>query len=163
VSGIRAVYGGTFDPVTNGHLDMIRRGAALLGGLRVCVSRRGRETLFSADERVDLLRRATAGIPGVEVEPFEGLLAEHARRRGARLLLRAIRGPGDYEYEMQMTFANRGLAPGIETVFLVPSVETGLISSTLVREVHGLGGDVSAWVPEVVVAALAAKRTPRGD
>lgn len=158
MSDVKAVYGGTFDPVTNGHLDMIRRGAALFGALVVCVSRRGRQTLFDVDERVHLMRQAVRGIAGVSVEPFEGLLVEHARMRGARVLLRAIRGPGDYEHEMQMAFANRGMAPSLETVFLVPSVETGQISSTLVREVNALGGDVSAWVPSVVREALHAKR-----
>ncbi|MHC5011330.1 MAG: pantetheine-phosphate adenylyltransferase [Planctomycetota bacterium] len=99
--------------------------------------------------------------PGVEVAAFDGLVVDHARRAGARVLLRSIRGPRDYEYELQMAFANRSMVPELETVFLAPSAATGLISSTLVREVAAMGGDVSAWVPPAVAEALAAKHPRR--
>lgn len=149
------VFGGTFDPVTYGHLDLIERGRRLVDRLVVCVARGGKAALLEASTRVTLIRDLVADMDGVEVEPFEGLLVEQARSRGAGVLLRGIRGPADLAYEMQMAFANRDLAPEIETVLLPTSAARSLISSSLVREVASLGGDVSAWVPPSVAEALA--------
>jgi pantetheine-phosphate adenylyltransferase len=162
VSARVAVFGGTFDPVTHGHLDLVRRGAALFDRLVVCVSARGRDTLFTLEERLALLRPLVADLPGVQVRPFEGLLVDAARRLGASALLRGIRGATDLEVELQMAQANRDLAPDLETVFLAPSAATSRVSSTLVRQVGLLGGDVDAWVAPAVAAAIAAKRAARG-
>ena len=156
-----AVFGGTFDPVTHGHLDIMVRGIRLFDQVRVCVAKEGRQTLFTPEERVDLVRAALAAAEapeGITVELFEGLMVEHARACGAQVLLRGVRDVSDLEYELQMAFANRGLAPDLETVLLPPSPGMILVSSSLVREVARLGGDVTAWVPDPVVAALEARR-----
>ena len=157
MSDVLALYPGTFDPVTFGHVDLIRRGAALFGRLEVCVSRAGKRTHFPLEKRLDLLRSAVRGIENVTVEPFEGLLVEYASARGARALIRGVRGVRDLEYEREMAFANRKLAPEIETIFLAPAPDVALVSSTLVREVASLGGDVSAWVPPEAAQALQAR------
>jgi pantetheine-phosphate adenylyltransferase len=153
-----AVYGGTFDPVTKGHLDVLGRALRLFDEVVVCVARHGRSTMFTPEERLDLVCRSIADLEGAEARLFEGLLAQRAREWGAVALVRGIRGARDYEAELQMAFANHGLAPGIETVFVAPSAATALISSTLVREVASLGGDVSPWVPPAVQEAIAARR-----
>lgn len=150
-----AVFAGTFDPVTHGHLDLVRRGAALFDRLVVCVAAQGRSTRFSAEARVGFVREAVRGLANVEVALFEGLLVAEARRHGARVLLRGVRGGKDLEAELPMAFANRALAPELDTLFLAPSPAYALVSSSLVREVAALGGDVSAWVPPHVAAAFA--------
>jgi pantetheine-phosphate adenylyltransferase len=156
-----AVYGGTFDPVTLGHLDLLRRASALFGRVVVCVSAEGRATLFTGEERAALLREAAKDLGNVSVTLFRGLLVEEARRQGAGVLLRGVRGAKDLEAELPMAFANRALAPGLETVFLTPAPAFALVSSSLVREVVALGGDVSAWVPPVVAAAVARRRAAK--
>jgi len=159
VSSQIALFAGTFDPVTHGHLDLVRRGRQLFDRVVVSVARGGRKTLFSPEERVELLLAALQDemgeTDGIQVEIFDGLVVEQARRHGARVLLRGIRGTQDWDYEMQMAFANRGLAEEIDSVFLPPSPGLAQISGSLVREVAGLGGDVSGWVPAAVVRALA--------
>jgi pantetheine-phosphate adenylyltransferase len=157
-----AVFAGTFDPLTLGHLDLVRRGAALFARLVVCVSAEGRATLFSAEERRALVAEAVAGVPGVSVSLFRGLLVDEARRHGARVLLRGVRGGKDLEAELPMAFANRALEPRLDTVFLTPAPAYALVSSSLVREVNALGGDPSAWVPPHVARALAARRAAAG-
>jgi pantetheine-phosphate adenylyltransferase len=152
-----ALYPGTFDPVTYGHLDLIRRGAGVFERLVVGVAPDAPRHHFGLDERLEMLREPCREYANVSVEPFEGLLVEHARRIGAGVLLRGVRGVRDYEYEMEMAWTNRGLAPEIETVFLAPSPEVALVSSSLVREVASLGGDVSLWVPPSVAEALEAR------
>ncbi len=159
-----AIYPGTFDPVTLGHLDLVRRGAALFGRLLVAVGTRvDKKTLFTAEERVALLREAVAGIQGVEVEAFEGLVADFARARGATVLLRGVRNGGDFEYEGRMAVTNARLAPGLETLLLVAEPQTAFLSSTLVREITAAGGDLDAFVPPCVARALRGKgrRPPR--
>ena len=155
-----ALFPGTFDPVTYGHLDLIERGSRVFDALVVAVSTGSARTHFTLEERLDALRGLVAAYDAVDVQPFDGLLVEFARRVGATALLRGVRGVRDYEYEVEMAWANRGLAPEIETVFLAPSPQVALVSSSLVREVAGLGGDVSAWVPPVVVEALARRPPP---
>ena len=156
MSDTTAIFAGTFDPVTLGHLDLVHRARALFPRVIVSVVG-GRDTLFTGAERVSLLEEVLGGIEGVDVEAFEGLVVEHARRHGARVLVRGMRSFQDWDYELQMSFANRGLADEVDTVFLPPSPGMTNVSSTLVREVATLGGDVSAWVPPHVDAALKAK------
>ena len=160
-----AVFPGTFDPVTHGHLDLIRRGCRIFDALVVAVSEGGRRTHFPIDERVAMLESLVAPYENVGVQAFDGLLVELARRVGATVLLRGVRGVRDYEYELEMAWANRGLAPEVETAFLAPSPQVALVSSSLVREVASLGGDVSAWVPPAVADALAKRppNSPGGD
>jgi pantetheine-phosphate adenylyltransferase len=160
VSARVAVYAGTFDPPTNGHLDVVRRAAAVFERLVVAVSRSGRATHFSAEERAGLLGPLVADLPNVSVETFDGLVVDAARRWGAGVLVRGIRGARDLDSEGEMGWANACLAPGLETVFFLASPEAARISGTLVREVAALGRDVSAWVPPSVAAALRA-RPPR--
>lgn len=153
-----ALFPGTFDPVTRGHVDVVRRGAALFHRLVVAVASGGKSTWFPVDERVALVRAAVADLTNVEVVPFDGLLVTAARRHGAHALLRGVRSYQDWEYELRMLQMNRHLAPELETVFLAPAVEWAFVSSTLVREVAALGGDLTGLVPAGVAAALARRR-----
>ena len=152
-----ALFAGTFDPVTNGHLDVIRRAAPLFDRLVVAVARVGKPTLFSAEERVALLAPLAAKAVGVDVRPFDGLLVDLAREVKAKVLVRGVRTFQDWEYELRMVQMNRHLAPDLETVFLAPSVENAFLSSTLIREVASLGADLSGLVPAAVAEALRAK------
>jgi pantetheine-phosphate adenylyltransferase len=156
-----ALYPGTFDPVTHGHLDLLRRGLALFERVVVAVGARAdKKTLFSAEERVGMIRDsvALAGLPRVTVEPFTGLVVDAARRHGATVLLRGVRNPGDAQYEAQMAAANEKLAPGLETVVLFASAETAFLSSSLIKEILQAGGAVDAFVPAPVAKALKLRR-----
>lgn len=155
-----AVFAGTFDPLTLGHLDLIQRAARLFPRLVVCVSAEGRSTLFGAEERRGFVLQAVAGLAHVEVVLFRGLLVEEARRHGARVLLRGVRGGKDLEAELPMAFANRQMDPGLDTLFLTPVPAYAQVSSSLVREVAALGGDASAWVPPHVAEALRRRLRP---
>ena len=151
-----AVYPGTFDPVTNGHLDLAERGRRHYDQLFMAVlANEGKEPAFSVEERVKLLRQAVAPWPDVTVDSFDGLLVDYARRVGAGVILRGIRAITDLEYEMQMAMMNRKLEPALETVFLAPSEAYTYVSSRLVREVARLGGSVADLVPAPVADALA--------
>ena len=153
-----AVYPGTFDPVTNGHLDLIQRALAIFSRVIVGVAvDPGKETLFPVEERVDFLRRATRRWAKVRVEPFGGLAVSFARKRGARVIIRGLRMLSDFEYEFQMALTNRRLDSGIETVFLMPSAEYSYISSRLIKEAAGLGADVRGLIPGFVVPRLKEK------
>ena len=153
-----AIYPGTFDPVTLGHLDLIRRARTLVDGLTVSVATEsGKDTLFGVDERIDLIREATAGLSDVRVTGFTGLLVRHAADVGAGVILRGLRAVSDFESEFQMALMNRHLAPGIEILFMVPGAAYTFLSSSLVREVAMLGGDVSSYVPPNVLEALGRK------
>jgi pantetheine-phosphate adenylyltransferase len=150
-----AVYPGTFDPVTNGHLDLADRGRRHFDRLVLAILRNeDKQPMFTVDERTALLREAVAPWSNVSVEAFDGLLVNYAQRIGAHVILRGIRAITDLEYEMQMAMMNRKLAPQIETVFLVPSEAYSYVSSRLVREVARLGGSVAELVPPHVVRAL---------
>jgi len=152
-----AVYPGSFDPVTRGHEDLIRRALRFADRLIVAVAvNPGKQPLFTLDERVALIRRVVDD-PAVEVRSFDGLLAEFARVAGATLIVRGLRAISDFEYEFQMALMNRNLAPGIETVFLVPAFDLTYLSSSLVREVARFGGDVSSLVHPAVQQALKKK------
>ncbi len=153
-----AMYAGTFDPVTLGHYDLIQRTAGIFDRVILAVvDGPNKQTLFSAAERVAITRTVSNGLPNVEVESFRGLLIEHARRRGVRVLIRGLRAYSDFEYEFRMALTNRKLAPEIETLFMMPSETQSYVSSSMVKEVAQLGGDVSRFVPPTVQQALAAK------
>lgn len=153
-----AVYPGTFDPVTNGHLDLADRSRRHFDGLVMAVlANEGKEPLFSVEKRLTLLREAVGTWDNVEVGSFDGLLVDYARRVGASVILRGIRAITDFEYEMQMAMMNRKLEPNLEAVFLLPSEAYTYVSSRLVREVARLGGSVDDLVPPNVAKALAVR------
>jgi pantetheine-phosphate adenylyltransferase len=153
-----AIYPGSFDPLTNGHLDLIERGSKIFDDLIVAIlSNPDKEPLFTLEERTEMLRAMTRQWPNVSVDSFHGLLVEYARQKGAHAVLRGIRAISDYEYELQMALMNRKLEPQLETVFMMPAEQYSYISSRLVKEVFHLGGSVKELVPEVVEAKLHAK------
>ena len=155
----KAIYPGTFDPLTNGHLDLIARGAKIVDELVVAVLRNSEKgkPLFTVLEREEMLREATADIENVSVTTFDGLLVEFARNQGAKAVLRGIRAVSDYEYELQMAMMNRKLDPELETLFMMPGERYTYVSSRLIKGVFQLGGDVSALVPPNVVDRLKQK------
>jgi pantetheine-phosphate adenylyltransferase len=154
-SGLVAVYPGTFDPVTNGHLDLVQRCAPLVDKLVVSVlANETKSPLFTTEERVDMLKVVLQDFPNVEIDFFDGLLIDYARRKQARLILRGIRAISDYEYELQMALMNRRLAPEIETMFMMAGEAHSFISSRLVKEVIRLGGNISGLVPPSVEEVL---------
>ena len=158
VSVRQALYAGTFDPLTFGHLDVIQRGAQLFERLVVAVADNSRkESLFSVDERVNMLASHTADLDNVEAASFSGLVVDFARDKGMGVLLRGLRTVSDFEYEYQMALTNRALAPDIDTVFVMPSSEWAFLSSSLIKEVVRGGGDASRWMPPDVAAAVADK------
>jgi pantetheine-phosphate adenylyltransferase len=153
-----AVYPGTFDPVTHGHLDLVERGARRFDRLVIAILRNeDKLPMFSLEERMQFLREAVAAWDNVEVATFEGLLVDYARKIGASVILRGLRAVSDFEYELQMAMMNRRLAAEVETVFLMPSEAYSYVSSRLVREVARLGGNVEGLVPAKVAAALRAR------
>jgi len=153
-----AVYPGSFDPLTNGHLDIIRRGTRLFDHFLVAVlENEGKSPLFGVAERKELIARCTAGLPTVEVHSFSGLLIDFMRRVNANVVVRGIRAVSDYEYELQMALMNRTLSPTVETIFMLPAVEYTYVSSRLVKEVFRLGGSVRGLVPELVETKLREK------
>ncbi len=156
MSALIVIYPGTFDPLTNGHLDLIARGAKLADELVVAVLRNTAkpDPLFSVEEREEMLREATAHMPNVKIASFDGLMVEFARASGARAVLRGIRAISDYEYELQMAMMNRKLEPLIETLFLMPGEKYTYVSSRLIKGVAKLGGDVSDLVPPLVAKRL---------
>ena len=153
-----AIYPGSFDPVTNGHLDLIERGEKMFDILIVAVLQNvGKKPLFSVAERVEMLRGVTKQWSGVEVDVFDGLLVDYARKRGAGVILRGIRAVSDYEYELQMALMNRKLEPRLETVFMLPGLTYSYLSSKLVREIAQLGAPLNGLVPPIVEERLKAK------
>jgi pantetheine-phosphate adenylyltransferase len=153
-----AIYPGSFDPVTNGHLDLIERGEKMFDLVIVAVLKNTeKQPLFTVPERVEMLREVTSRWSGVEVDVFDGLLVDYARKRGAGVILRGIRAVSDYEYELQMALMNRKLEPRLETVFMLPGQDYSYLSSKLVREVAQLGGPLNGLVPTVVEERLRAK------
>lgn len=157
-----AIYPGTFDPVTNGHLDIITRAAKLFPELIVAVAcNSAKRPFFSLETRIALLKKAIGDMPGVRVLGFDNLLIHFAQEQKARIILRGLRAVSDFEYEFQLAGMNRKLSKQIETLFLTPSENAMFISSTLVREIATLGGDVSEFVPPVVDLALKELGTKR--
>jgi pantetheine-phosphate adenylyltransferase len=152
-----AIYPGSFDPLTQGHDDIIRRALKLADGVLIAVAERttqAKEPVFELEQRVEIISEVYADEPSVEVVQFSGLLVDFARARGARLIVRGLRAVSDFEYEFQMALMNRSLWPEIEVIFMAPATNYTFLSSSLVREVASLGGDVSAFVPPIVLEHL---------
>lgn len=155
---IRALTPGTFDPITEGHLDVITRASQLVDEVIVAVAVSDKKKpLFSLEERCELVRQATAHLPNVRVEPFDGLLVDFARKMDAEILIKGLRAITDFEYEFQMTALNYQLDPGLETVFIMSPPQYMYLSSSIVRELASFGSPVERFVPEHVAAALALK------
>ncbi|HFE51879.1 MAG TPA: pantetheine-phosphate adenylyltransferase [Bacteroidetes bacterium] len=149
------VYPGTFDPITNGHIDIIRRATVLFDKVVVAVTTNpAKRPLFTVEERVDLVRTCVRSIPGVVVDSFDGLLVEYARRIGATAVIRGLRAVSDFEFEFQMALVNRKLNPDLVIVFLMPNEKYTYLNSTIVKEVAQFGGNISCFVPEVVERKL---------
>ena len=160
---IRAVYPGTFDPLTRGHEDLVRRAATVFDSLIVGVAdSRAKRTFFTLHERVEMAREVLADLKNVQVTGFNGLLIDFIRQHDARVVLRGLRAVSDFEYEFQLAGMNRSLYPDFETMFLTPSEQHMFISATLVREIAALGGDVAKFVHPLVGKRLAAKVTSLG-
>jgi len=154
-ASVVALYPGSFDPITNGHLDLIQRGSALFDKLFVAILRNDeKQALFSVDERIEMLSEVVQGYPNVEVGSFDGLLVEYAANCGASVIIRGIRAVSDYEYELQMALMNRRLRPDIETVFLMASEAHSFLSSKLVKQVIRLGGKITGLVPPSIEVKL---------
>ena len=155
---VTAIYPGTFDPITNGHIDIMQRATELFEKTYLAVAdSTSKKTLFSLDERIALARDSLSGIKNIEVVSFDGLVTDLARKLNAKAIIRGIRAVSDYDYEFQMAGMNRRLLPGIETVFLTPSEHLTYISSSLVREIASYNGDVNPFVHSVVEQALKTK------
>lgn len=149
---IRAIYPGSFDPVTFGHLDIIRRSSRIVDELIIGVlNNKAKMPLFSVEERVKMLKEVTKELPNVKIIPFDGLLVEFAKRMEAKVVIRGLRAITDFEYELQMAQTNHKLEVGVETMFLTTSLEYSYLSSTTVKEVAAFGGDITQFVPEVVI------------
>jgi pantetheine-phosphate adenylyltransferase len=152
---VKALYPGTFDPPTNGHIDLIQRGAKIFDHLVVAVlNNPGKDPLFTVSERVEMIEEACRALGNVSVARFNGLMVDFARQQGATAVLRGIRAISDYEYEFQMALMNRRLAPDIETVFLQPAGRYSFVSSRMVKEVFSFGGDITGLVPPNVLKRL---------
>lgn len=159
---LRAIYPGSFDPVTFGHLDIIKRSSRLVDELIVGVlNNNAKSPLFSVEERVRMLEEVTENIPKVKIVPFEGLLVEFARKMDARMVIRGLRAITDFEYELQMAQTNHKMEPNIETAFLTTSLEYSYLSSSTVKEVAAFGGDISQFVPEIVIEKIQEKMIKR--
>lgn len=153
-----AIYAGTFDPLTLGHMDLVERGADIFDKLVLAVAvSTPKATLFSVEERLEMAHEACSGLRNVEIVTFDGLLVEFARQKGVHVLLRGLRAYSDFEYEFQMALTNRKLAPEVETFFMMPKETHSYVSSSTVKQVAALGADTSDFVPPVVVAALKRK------
>ncbi len=158
----RALYPGTFDPITRGHEDLVRRASSLFDEVIVAVAdSRGKQPFFTLDERVTMAKETLGAFPNVRVEGFSGLLMDFLRKHDAKIILRGLRAVSDFEYEFQMAGMNRNLFPDVETLFLTPSEQYMFISATMVREIASLGGDVSLFVNPLVVPRMKSKAQKR--
>jgi pantetheine-phosphate adenylyltransferase len=157
------MYPGTFDPVTNGHLDLVRRAAKLFDRVVVAVAASPNKTpMFTLEERIGMARTALADAPNITVDGYAGLTVDYVRQHGLRVIIRGLRAVSDFEYEFQLATMNRHLRSEVETIFLTPAEEYTFVSSTFVREIGVLGGDISPFVPPGVASALARKRAQLG-
>ena len=158
MSGLTAIYAGSFDPPTNGHLDLVKRASMLFPRVIVAIGRHpSKSSLFSVEERIELLVESCREFPHVEIDAFDGLLVDYAKKKGARVLVRGLRAATDFEYELQIAHANADLAPDLDTLFLPTRTQHGFISASLVREIAKHGGDISRYAPPVVETALRRK------
>jgi pantetheine-phosphate adenylyltransferase len=154
----KAIYPGTFDPVTYGHVDLIKRAQEIFSELIVAVAHSPqKKPLFGVKERVEMLKKATRGMEGIIIDDFHGLVVDYARKKKAKVLIRGLRMISDFEYEFQMALTNRKIAPDIETIFLMPQESYSYFSSKLLKEVASLGADLSCFVPDFVAEALKRK------
>ncbi len=150
-----AIYPGTFDPITNGHIDIIKRAASIFGEITVAVVKKSsKDTFFSYAQRMQLVTESTKNIKGVKVEGFSGLVVDFARKKKAKVIIRGLRMISDFEYEFQMALTNRNLCPQVETIFLMPHPEYSYISSRLIKEAAQLGADLKKFLPSSVLRAL---------
>ena len=162
-AGRLALFPGSFDPLTNGHVDIIARGARLFDRIIVAVLVNAEKSpLFTMPERLEIARAVFEGLPNVEVDTFDGLLVDYVERRGAQVIVRGLRAVSDFEFEFQMALMNRHLEPTLETVFMMPAEQYTYISSRLIKEVFSLGGQVRGLVPEVVEVRLKSTELKRG-
>lgn len=160
---VGAMYPGTFDPVTNGHIDLVRRAAKLFDRVVLAIAASPNKVpMFTLEERIGMARTALRDIPNITVDGYNGLTVDYVREHGLRIIIRGLRAVSDFEYEFQLATMNRHLRPEVETIFLTPAEEYTFVSSTFVREIGVLGGDISPFVPPGVAAALAGKRAARG-
>ena len=154
----RAVYAGSFDPITHGHIDVIHRASKIFEELIVSVAKNvGKDALFTVEERISLIKQSVKELKNVKVDAFDGLLVDYARKKEAKVLVRGLRALSDFEYEFQMVLANRKLAGDIETIFLMPKEQFSYVSSRMIKEIASLKGDASVFVPEDVNTALIKK------
>ena len=161
---LRAIYPGSFDPVTFGHLDMIRRSGQIADELIVGVlNNKAKTPLFSVEERVNILEKATKDIPNVIIKPFNGLSVNFAKENEAQVIVRGLRAVTDFEYELQMAQTNRVLAPDVDTVFLTTSLEYAYVSSTIMKEVARFGGDLAKFAPPEIIQALHSKMQEQNE
>jgi pantetheine-phosphate adenylyltransferase len=151
----KAIYPGSFDPVTYGHIDLIKRGLTIFSEVIVAVAHNpNKQPIFSVKERVEMLKKATDGLEGVTVTDFDGLVVDYAKKQKAHVIIRGLRMISDFEYEFQMALTNRRLAEDVETIFLMPSEKYSFLSSKLLKEAAGLGADLSSFVPKFVEEKL---------
>ena len=161
---ITAIYPGTFDPITNGHLDILKRSLRLFNRIILAIGPNPKKAaLFSIDERIDMVGEAIKGFPNVSVEVFDGLLVDFAKKKGASAIIRGLRAVSDFEYEFQMALMNRKLDDKIETVFLMPSEEYSYLTSTIIKVVSSFNGDISSLVPKHVHTILKNRFRDRKD
>lgn len=161
---LRAIYPGSFDPVTYGHMDIIRRSSNITDELIVGVlNNNAKMPLFSVEERVKMLKEVTSSLTNVTIVPFDGLLVDFARQMKADFIIRGLRAITDFEYELQMSQTNHKLEPNVETIFLTTNIKYSYLSSTTVKEIAAFGGDISQFVPEVVAEELKNKMKTKGE
>jgi pantetheine-phosphate adenylyltransferase len=160
----KAIYPGTFDPITFGHLDIIKRANCVFDEVIIAVAQKSQKNpLFTIDERIEMIEECTKDIPGVTVEAFDGLVVNFAKQRGVNVLLRGLRMMSDFEFELQMALTNRRLDDTVETMFLMPSEGYAFTSSSLLKEVAALGADLSSFVPDLVEKRVKGKLKARND
>lgn len=153
-----AIYPGTFDPITNGHIDIIKQAVKIFGRVVVAIAKEtNKECLFTLEERVQLAKEVTKDLGNVEIEPFEGLAVDFARKKGSNVMIRGLRAVSDFEYELQLSLANRKLANEVKTIFLIPNIEYLYLSSSLIKQIINLGGNGKEYVPEIVYEAIRKK------
>ncbi|ACM93281.1 pantetheine-phosphate adenylyltransferase [Nautilia profundicola AmH] len=151
----KAIYPGTFDPVTNGHLDIIKRACKMFDKIIVAVAdNKDKKTMFSLEKRVELMKKATSHLPKIEVESFNSLLVDFAREKECKIIIRGLRAVSDFEYELQMGYANKSLDSEIDTIYLMPNLENAFISSSVVRSILKYNGDVSHLIPNEIIKDL---------